>query len=50
MLSPVHPKCEICKVKRAVVIENKKYFCGNCYCWAKGIPLNDKRFEKKNKS
>ena len=26
------PNCEFCKNKLAVVIENKQYYCGNCYC------------------
>ena len=33
----VHRKCEICKSKQAVVIENKKYYCGVCLCLKKGI-------------
>ena len=24
--------CQICENKLAVVIEDKKYYCGKCYC------------------
>ena len=31
---------KVCKecTKAAVIIENKIYFCGECYCRIKGIP------------
>ena len=29
--------CEKC-TKAAVIIENKIYYCGECYCRIKGIP------------
>ena len=29
--------CEKCK-QAAVIIENKIYYCGKCYCRIKGIP------------
>ena len=32
-------RCEICNKKLAVVIENKKYYCGVCYCLEKRISL-----------
>jgi len=34
---PVHRRCESCKTKIAVVIEDKKYYCGKCLCLKKGI-------------
>ena len=44
--------CEQCKKKISVIIENKKYYCGECYCLMKGIrpydQIND--FKKKNKN
>lgn len=29
--------CEFCKKKKAVVIEDKKYYCGDCYIRIKKI-------------
>jgi len=34
--TPVQYKCSKCE-KVAAVIENKIYFCGECYCLEKGI-------------
>jgi hypothetical protein len=30
--------CEVCDVAVAVVIDNKKYYCGECYCIKYKIP------------
>ena len=31
-------KCEKCNKKEAVIIENKVYYCGDCYIKIKRIP------------
>jgi Zn finger protein HypA/HybF involved in hydrogenase expression len=35
-------KCEQCD-KDAVIIEDKKYYCGECYCNKYNIKANDER-------
>ena len=35
-------KCEHCD-KDAVIIEDKKYYCGKCYCNKHNIKVNDER-------
>jgi hypothetical protein len=38
-------KCEECD-KKAVVIEDKKYYCADCYIKLKKIPTKEETYER----